>query len=325
MFSILPCSQDMSISNNKVTSDDCPICLTPISGKWTIETPCSHIYHRECWIEIENHAAQGGTSPICALCRFEPGFFDLEYSSDGDREAARSEGANISPTVVDHTDGNRNVEETLRNETVTGQPAIHWLNASRNRSVSQEHRTSGASMVAVRTGNVSNSWHSNVSIPPNNSSDHQHGTNPSTNNSVQFALTVTTVVTMLVAVGILFVSSNVTDHIIVNILANGAKAIDFGTMLYLAAMLLSSEDFKSNVFLLLLIFRLLWIILLVDFISELGETFWINAPMKSPLTVIYSCALMLVLGEMIILSIAILESREKSRGVSLYFRSFLLE
>ena len=85
-------------------TNDCPICLCPLSNPWGICTPCGHAYCRGCWDQLTaSHVSSGqqqqhprrGNQPSCAVCKtvckeFVTVFVDLNVASSN---AAASAGA----------------------------------------------------------------------------------------------------------------------------------------------------------------------------------------------------------------------------------------
>ena len=53
-------------------TNDCPICLCPLSNPWGVCTPCGHAYCRGCWDQLTaSHCSsvRRGNKPNCAVCK----------------------------------------------------------------------------------------------------------------------------------------------------------------------------------------------------------------------------------------------------------------
>ena len=58
----LPDIVQMTIVDNTIMTDDCPICLDTFSNKETVKLECSHYFHREC---IVHSLKYNNKCPIC--------------------------------------------------------------------------------------------------------------------------------------------------------------------------------------------------------------------------------------------------------------------
>jgi len=91
------------------TSEDCPICMEPISKPWGVVIPCGHPFHQSCWDEVvARHSESDDNAQLsCAVCRkvatgFQPVFLDLGLTGASDSVAAASnmEGQESSSSFV---------------------------------------------------------------------------------------------------------------------------------------------------------------------------------------------------------------------------------
>ena len=73
-------------------TNDCPICLCPLTSPWGVCTPCGHAYCRGCWDQLaaaSSHCAalrNSKNKPCCAVCKavckqFIPVFVDLQLAA----------------------------------------------------------------------------------------------------------------------------------------------------------------------------------------------------------------------------------------------------
>lgn len=72
-------------------TNDCPICLCPLTSPWGICAPCGHAYCRGCWDQLaannyqsSNVARRNIKQPNCAVCKtacqqFVTVFVDLGF------------------------------------------------------------------------------------------------------------------------------------------------------------------------------------------------------------------------------------------------------
>ena len=79
-------------------TNDCPICLCPLSSPWGICAPCGHAYCRGCWDQLaannyqSNAARRNNKQPNCAVCKtaceqFVTVFVDLQLASSTARSS----------------------------------------------------------------------------------------------------------------------------------------------------------------------------------------------------------------------------------------------
>jgi len=80
-------------SDDDNDTNDCPICLCPLSTPWGICTPCGHAYCRGCWDQLtashcsgQQQRSRGNNKPSCAVCKttckeFVTVFVDLNVAS----------------------------------------------------------------------------------------------------------------------------------------------------------------------------------------------------------------------------------------------------
>ena len=79
-------------------SEDCPICLEPISQPWGVVTPCGHPCHLSCWDQVvtrHQRSDDGWESddealPSCVVCRKRAIGFQQVYLALGSAAAATS-------------------------------------------------------------------------------------------------------------------------------------------------------------------------------------------------------------------------------------------
>jgi len=79
-------------------TNDCPICLCPLSTPWGICTPCGHAYCRGCWDQLaaasySSGNIRGNYKPSCAVCKtvckeFVTVFVDLNLASSSNSASA---------------------------------------------------------------------------------------------------------------------------------------------------------------------------------------------------------------------------------------------
>ena len=57
------------------TSEDCPICMEPISKPWGVVIPCGHPFHHSCWDEVvarhwdDEPDSDDELQPSCVICK----------------------------------------------------------------------------------------------------------------------------------------------------------------------------------------------------------------------------------------------------------------
>jgi hypothetical protein len=98
-------------SNNNSNNDDsdndtndCPICLCPLSNAWGVCTPCGHAYCRGCWDQLTaSHCSDSrrGNKPNCAVCKtvctqFVTVFVDLNVQQQASLSSNSSVAADAS-------------------------------------------------------------------------------------------------------------------------------------------------------------------------------------------------------------------------------------
>eukprot|EP00984_Skeletonema_dohrnii_P001664 scaffold543_cov79-Skeletonema_dohrnii-CCMP3373.AAC.3 len=129
-------------NNNNFNNDDdndtndCPICLCPLSTPWGICTPCGHAYCRGCWDQLtashcsgqQQQRNRGNNKPSCAVCKtvckeFVTVFVDLNVASSsgagtgggGAVVNASAAGAHDMSQLEDHDENDETLDQ-LTNE-----------------------------------------------------------------------------------------------------------------------------------------------------------------------------------------------------------------
>ena len=100
-------------------TNDCPICLCPLTSPWGICAPCGHAYCRGCWDQLaannyqSNVARRNIKQPNCAVCKtacqqFVTVFVDLQLASSNARlsETSCAPHPNTAATAVAGDDNN---------------------------------------------------------------------------------------------------------------------------------------------------------------------------------------------------------------------------
>ena len=126
------------LSSYTYTSEDCPICLQPMSKPWGVVTPCGHPFHLSCWDQVVAKHSESDEDDdaqlSCAVCRkvatgFQPVFFDLGRTRAStvkrivsDSEEGREEGNSYLeddvPSVPSDSD-NEDTDDDNENEDAT--------------------------------------------------------------------------------------------------------------------------------------------------------------------------------------------------------------
>eukprot|EP00985_Skeletonema_marinoi_P020253 scaffold11953_cov72-Skeletonema_marinoi.AAC.1 len=117
-------------------TNDCPICLCPLSTPWGICTPCGHAYCRGCWDQLtashcsgqQQQRNRGNNKPSCAVCKtvckeFVTVFVDLNVASSsaagtgggGAVANASADGAHDMSQLEDHDENDDKLDQ-LTNE-----------------------------------------------------------------------------------------------------------------------------------------------------------------------------------------------------------------
>eukprot|EP00986_Skeletonema_menzelii_P005289 scaffold1895_cov129-Skeletonema_menzelii.AAC.4 len=89
--------------NDNDDTNDCPICLCPLSNPWGVCAPCGHAYCRGCWDQLTAshcstaHHRGSANKPSCAVCKtvckeFVTVFVDLNVAAKSTSAAAGASG-----------------------------------------------------------------------------------------------------------------------------------------------------------------------------------------------------------------------------------------
>ena len=105
------------------TSEDCPICMEPITKPWGVVTPCGHPYHHSCWDEVvtrhwnelDDDSESEDEQPSCVVCRKEATGFQRVYLDLGCTEASASAAA--ASNLEDQGSSSSYVNRLLRRRT----------------------------------------------------------------------------------------------------------------------------------------------------------------------------------------------------------------
>lgn len=103
-------NNNRSIEDDENDTNDCPICLCPLSNPWGVCTPCGHAYCRGCWDQLTaSHVSSGqrrrGSQPSCAVCKtgckeFVTVFVDLNVASSRGTDGASGGGGAIEDSTA---------------------------------------------------------------------------------------------------------------------------------------------------------------------------------------------------------------------------------
>jgi len=116
------------------TSEDCPICLEPISQPWGVVTPCGHPCHLSCWDQVvtrHQRSDDGWESddelPSCVVCRKRATGFQQVYLALGSTGTSGDNKDQVDVEEEESSDeqGSSSLEESRQRRTssvVGGRP-----------------------------------------------------------------------------------------------------------------------------------------------------------------------------------------------------------